>query len=119
MRHHFFKVRPRILWGFMAGMAVVLSFAGLKKSGKAVVLEKEHLVAREVTPTPRTEQTASPRELTTSLNASASNEEEKPRELRKDEIVVDTYVMKEDMRGTRQDPRAMSDEQWIEEDPNA
>jgi hypothetical protein len=35
----------------MAGMAGILSFAGCwKKSGKAVVLEKEHIAAREITP---------------------------------------------------------------------
>ena len=30
-----------------------------------------------------------------------------------DEIDVDGYVMKKDVRGTSRDPRAMSDEQWI------
>ena len=107
-------MRSQVILGFMAGMAVILSFAGCwKKSGKAVVLEKEHIAAREITPTPKAEQTASPSELTASSNASAPNEEEKPRELGKDEIVVDTYVMKKDVRGTSRDPRAMSDEQWI------
>jgi hypothetical protein len=91
----------------MAGLAVILSSAGCwKKSGKAVVLEKEHIAAREITSTPKAEHVAS-------SNASAPNEEEKPRELGKDEIVVDTYVMKKDVRGTIRDPRAMSDEQWI------
>jgi hypothetical protein len=113
MRRDFFKLRPRILLVFM-GVVVILSFAGCwKKSGKAVVLEKEHIAAREITPTPKAEQTASPSELTASSNGSATNEEEKPRELDKDEIVVDTYVMKKDVRGTSRDPRAMSDEQWI------
>jgi hypothetical protein len=27
--------------------------------------------------------------------------------------MLDTYVMKKDVRGTSRDPRAMSDEQWI------
>jgi hypothetical protein len=40
-------------------------------------------------------------------------EEATPRELAEDEIVVDTYVMKKDARGTSRDPRATSDEQWI------
>jgi hypothetical protein len=107
-------MRSQVVLGFMAGMAVILSFAGCwKKSGKAVVLEKEHIAAREIIATPKVEQTASPSELTASSNASAPNEEEKPRELGKDEIVVDTYVMKKDARGTSRDPRAMSHEQWI------
>ena len=98
----------------MVGTAVILSSAGCwKKSGKAMVLEKEHIAAREISPTPKSEQAASPSELTASSNASLPNEEEKPQELRQDEIVVDTYVMKKDVRGTSRDPRAMSDEQWI------
>jgi len=98
----------------MAGMAVILSFAGCwKKSGKAVVLEKEHVAARETTATPKTEQTASPSELTASSHASVPNEEEKHRELDKNETVVDTYVTKKDARGTRRDPRAISDKQRI------
>jgi hypothetical protein len=114
MRRDFFKLRPRILLGFMAGMAVILSFAGCwKKSGKTVILEKEHIAARENTPTPKAEQTASPSELTASSNTSAPNVAEKRRELGKDEIVVDTYVMKKDVRGSSRDLRAMSDEQWI------
>jgi hypothetical protein len=36
-----------------------------------------------------------------------------PRELAEDEIVVDTYGMKKDVRGTSRVPRAMRDEQWI------
>ena len=37
--------------------------------------------------------------------------EEKPRELVEDEIAVDTYVMKKDVRGTSRKPRAIRDEQ--------
>ena len=95
-------------------MAVILSFAGCwKKSGKAVVLEKEHIAAREIPPTPAAQQSASPSEPTPSPGQLASEEEYKPRVLAEDEIVVDTCVMKKDVRGTSRDPRAMRDEQWI------
>jgi hypothetical protein len=42
-----------------------------------------------------------------------SYEEATPRELAEDEMVVDTYVMKKEARGTSRDPRATTDEQWI------
>jgi hypothetical protein len=107
-------MRSQVVLGVLAGTAVILSFVGCwKKSGSAVVLEKEHIAAGEIISTPKVEQTASPSELTASSNASALNEEEKPRELGKDEIAVDTYVMKKGARGTSRDPRAMSNEQWI------
>jgi hypothetical protein len=107
-------MHSQVILGFIAGMAMILSFAGCsKKSGKAVVLEKEHIDAREITPTPIAQQSASPTEPTPGASELASREEEKPRELAEDEIVVDTYVMKKDARGTSRDPRATSDEQWI------
>ena len=33
--------------------------------------------------------------------------------MRDDEIAVDGYVMKPEVRGTSRDPRALKDEQWI------
>jgi hypothetical protein len=93
---------------------MVLTFAGCsKKSGKAVVLEKEHIAVREIVSTPIAEPSANSSEPTPSPGELASREEEKPRELAEDEIAVDTYVMKKDARGTNRDPRATSDEQWI------
>ena len=107
-------MRSQVILGFITGLALLLTFAGCsKKSGKAVVLEKEHIAAREITSTPIAQQSASPSEPTPAPGELASQEEEKPRELAEDEIVVDTYVMKKDARGTSRDPRAMSDEQWI------
>jgi hypothetical protein len=92
----------------------ILSLTGCwKKSGDAIVLDKEHIAAREVTPTPAAD---------SSVEASASKpnpvemtpgEVQEHRELAADEIVVDSYVMKRDVRGTSGDPRALSDEQWI------
>ena len=88
------------------GLATFSIFAGCdKKSGEAVVLSKEHIAAREVTPTPSSGATAP--------SPSPVQENEKYRELRKDEIVVDSYVMRAVDRGTSRDPRAMDDEQWI------
>ena len=71
-----------------------------------MVLSKEHIAAREKTPTPSSGATATP-------SPSPVRENEKYRELRKDEIVVDSYVMRTVDRGTSRDPRAMDDEQWI------
>jgi hypothetical protein len=96
----------------MVGTAVILSFAGCsKKSGKAVVLDKEHIAAREITPTPTAQESASPGEQTPVPTELATEKQNKP--LAEDEIVVDTYVMKKEVRGTSRDPRATSDEQWI------
>ena len=83
-----------------------------KKSGKAVVLEKEHIAVREIVPTPAPDQTATPGAVTASSPEPTPGYEE-ARELSADEIVVDTYVMRKDARGTSRDPRATSDEQWI------
>jgi hypothetical protein len=107
-------MRSQVALAFVAGMALILSLAGCrKKSGQAVVLEKEHIAAREIIATPKVEQTAFSSGPTANSNVSAPNEDDKPRELGKDEIVVDTYVMKKDARGSSRDLRAMSDEQWI------
>jgi hypothetical protein len=92
---------------------MTLTFAGCsKKSGKAVVLEKEHIAAREIVATPATEQAATPGEVTASSPEPTPRYEEAP-ELAEDEVEVDTYVMKKDARGTSRDPRATTDEQWI------
>ena len=68
------------------------------------MIEKEHIAAREVTATPASETSPSP---------TKSAENEGPRPLAKNEIVVDEYVMDRDARGTSRDPRAGSEEQWI------
>ena len=96
-------------------LLVLVAFPGCwKKSGTAEVLEKEHIAAREPSPTP----TASP-----SLPASPAGEKpadsssESPqyveRDLAPDEIDVDSVIMKKDVRGTSRDPRAREGEQWI------
>jgi hypothetical protein len=71
-----------------------------KKSGEAVVLSKEHIDA------------ASP-------NAETSNAQSEPgpnaeiRPMADDEIAVDGYAMKPEVRGTGHDPRALKEEQWL------
>jgi hypothetical protein len=86
-------MRPPFFLGFIAGLAVVLSFAGCeKKSGEAVVLEKEHIAAME-TP-PKNEQTASPTKSATNDDAQVTK-------------------MGKNVRGTSQYPRAGSNEQWL------
>lgn len=101
--------------GFVAGLILILSLAGCaKKSELAVVLEKEHIAAREIPPSPSPQQSASPI-APTPEPAEVVLEERELRELGEDEIVVDTYVMKKADRGTSRDPRARDDEQWIVE----
>jgi hypothetical protein len=71
-----------------------------KKSGEAVVLAKEHIEAvltSAQTPNPQF----------------GPGPDEQPRPMADDEIAVDGYVMKPDVRGTSRDPRALSHEQWI------
>ena len=106
-------MRSQVIPGFIAGMAVLLSFAGCsKKSGKAEVLEKEHIAAREIVSTPTPDPNATPRAIAASSPEPSPRYEEAP-ELAEDEIDVDSYVMKKDARGTSRDPRATDDEQWI------
>jgi hypothetical protein len=113
MRRAFLKLGPQVLLLFVSGLVVILSFAGCwKKSGLAVVLEKEHIAAREATPTPKAESSASLSEPAASPNASTSSEEI-VREMHDDETDADGYVMKKDVRGTSEDPRAMDHEQWL------
>src|SRR5437588_2238549 len=71
-----------------------------KKSGEAVVLSKEHIDAA-----PPIEQTQEAQSATTS--------KAKARRTADDEIAVDGYAMKPEVRGTSHDPRALKDEQWL------
>jgi hypothetical protein len=71
-----------------------------KKSGEAVVLSKEHIDA------------ALPMKETPNAQ-SATTPEAEIRPMADDEIAVDGYVMKPEVRGTSHDPRALKDEQWL------
>jgi hypothetical protein len=71
-----------------------------KKRGEAVVIAKEHIdAALPTAETPNAQSAPSP--------------DEQLRPMRDDEIAVDGYVMKPEVRGTSRDPRALKDEQWI------
>lgn len=89
-------------------LLAMLSLAGCwKKSGEAIVLEKEHIAVAEVHETPAGQQSPTPGPQT------GNEETETTREMRPNEIAVDGYVMDKDVRGTAKDPRATDQEQWI------
>jgi hypothetical protein len=71
-----------------------------RKSGEAVVVSKEHIDA------------GAPREEAPNAQ-SATSREEGVRPMTDDEIAVEGYVMKAELRGTSADPRALKDEQWL------
>ena len=71
-----------------------------KKRGEAVVIAKEHIdAALPTAETPNAESAATP--------------DGELRPMADDEIAVDEYVMKPEVRGTSRDPRVLSHEQWI------
>jgi hypothetical protein len=108
-------MRPQVVFGLVAVLVASVSLAGCwKKSGQAVVLDKEHIAAAEPvpTPTPGGEQSASPNG-SSPIPSESPSEEVVYREMAEDEIDVDGFVMKKDVRGTSRDPRARSDERWI------
>ena len=71
-----------------------------KKSDEAVVLAKEHIdAALPTAETPNAKSTGTP--------------DEQLRPMADDEIAVDGYVMKPEVRGTSRDPRASKDKQWL------
>ena len=71
-----------------------------KESGEAVVLAKEHIDA--ALPTAETPNAKS-----------AGTPDEQLRPMADDEIAVDGYVMKPEVRGTSRDPRASKDKQRL------
>jgi hypothetical protein len=91
---------------FFLGLLTIFCVAGCEKQrGEAVVLAKEHIAAAPpISETSLADPSASPSEI--------SNGAEQPRPISDDEITVDGYVMKPDVRGTSRDPRALKDEQW-------
>jgi hypothetical protein len=95
-------------------LSTILAFAGCeKKSGQAVIILKEHIPAREKAQSPAKEVANTPKsEPSVRPKKPVINEEEEAN--RADgTITVDGYVMRPEVRGTGQDPRALSHEQWI------
>ena len=91
---------------FVLRLLAIFCLVGCEKhSGEAVVLTKEHIAAAPpISETSPAGSPASPHEIST------TSEELRP--IGDDEITVDGYVMKPDVRGTSRDPRALKDEQW-------
>jgi hypothetical protein len=106
-------ISARICGGPLFAMALAsLAVSGCtKKVGDAVVLEKEHIAAAE--PTSKARPTATSSEVTMASTGPGPSAESLQTGLAPDEIVVDTYVMKKNVRGTGKDPRASSLEQWL------
>jgi hypothetical protein len=100
------KIFPALaVFGFVAELIFIFGFTGCDtKKGEALVIEKEHIAAREILDTPKSEPTVSAPEAT-------PDETERP--MGADEISVGQYVMRQEDRGTSRDPRATSEEQWI------
>lgn len=92
---------------FVLGLVAIFWLSGCEKqSGEAVVLAKEHIAAAlPISETSPAGPAMSPNEISTSA--------EQPRPIGDDEITVDGYVMKPEVRGTSHDPRALKDEQWL------
>lgn len=97
----------------VSGMILLAQLGCSRKSGEAVVLEKEHIAAAAIRETPSAPPDNSI-SLPTPTPASVANDEtETGRELKSDEIVVHGYVMDKNVRGTNNDPRAVTNEQWL------
>jgi hypothetical protein len=92
---------------FVLGLLAIFYLAGCEKySGEAVVLAKEHIA-----PAPPISETSPAGSPTSPNEISTISEELRP--IGDDEITVDGYVMKPEVRGTSRDPRALKDEQWL------
>jgi hypothetical protein len=93
-------LRPSVPPCVVAAFLIIAVTGCEKKSGEAVVLAKEHIdAALPTAETPNTQSAPSP--------------DEQPRPIADDEITVDGYAMKPEVRGTSRDPRALKHEQWI------
>jgi hypothetical protein len=93
-------LRPSVPPCVAAAFLIIAVTGCEKKSGEAVVLAKEHIdAALPTAETPNTQSAPSP--------------DEQPRPIADDEITVDGYAMKPEVRGTSRDPRALKHEQWI------
>jgi hypothetical protein len=92
---------------FVLGLLAIFCLSGCEKQrGKAIVLTKEHIAAAPpISETSPTGSPASPNEISTSAG--------ELRPIGDDEITVNGYAMKPEVRGTSRDPRALKDEQLL------
>jgi hypothetical protein len=104
------QVHIGVMLRFVPGLIAIFYLAGCEKHrGEAIVLTKEHIAAAPlIAETPHRENTKRPAEPVVN---SSSDEQLRPMDV--DEITVDGYVMKPEVRGTSNDPRALKDEQWL------
>ena len=85
------------------GLLLIVSFAGCeRRNGEAIVLTKEHIAAAPPTAAKQGAEHGS----------SPASGEQQIREIKHNEVTVDGYVMKPEVRGTSRDPRALKEEQW-------
>jgi hypothetical protein len=99
---------------FALVLFVAAGFGGCdKKRSEAIVIDKEHIDAAEIVPSPSPEPSVeTPKE---SPDKSPSPDEPDYQEappLAPDEVVVSGRVVKKEVLGTSKDPRATKDEQW-------
>ena len=94
-------MKKPIVPSYVVALSLLLVLGGCeKKSGEGILLVKEHIAAAlPIAETPNTQ--------------SAPGPDEQARPIADDEITVDRYVMKPEVRGTSRDPRALKDEQWL------
>jgi hypothetical protein len=95
------RIKKSIVTSCVGALLLVIALCCCdKKSGEAVVLSKEHIdAALPSAETPKAQ--------------SAPGPEAEIRPMADDEIAVDGYVMKPEVRGTSHDPRALKEEQWL------
>jgi hypothetical protein len=103
------QVHIGVVLRFILGLLAMFCLAGCEKhSGEAIVLTKEHIAAAPpIAETPYPVNAKAPAEPVVN-----SNSDEQLRPIGDDEITVDGYVMKPELRGTSHDPRALKDEKW-------
>jgi hypothetical protein len=95
-------------------LLVAAGFGGCdKKRSEAIVIDKEHIDAAEIQPSPSPE----PKAETTPEVPEKSPAPDGPgyseaKPVAADEIALDGRVMKKELRGTSKDPRATKEEQW-------
>jgi hypothetical protein len=94
-------MKKPIVSSYVVALSLLLVLGGCeKKSGEGIVLVKEHIAAAlPIAETPSTQ--------------SAPGPDGQARPIADDEITVDGYVMKPEVRGTSRDPRALKAEQWL------
>src|ERR1700730_11884831 len=93
-------------------LSTLLALSGCeKRSGHAVVILKEHIPARAKGPSPAGEMAKRPKSERSEEKPGINEEKETDRD--DGTVTVDGHVMKREVRGTGQDPRARNHEQWI------